>query len=303
MSAFAGVLLLALHAALMLGAAPLVQGVVERVAGRTRGRVGPPLLQPWRDLVRLGRKTGLVPSTASPLHRAGLLAACSLTVTASLLVPSFVTGMASAPLADVALIGALLAAARLALALAVLDSGEAAAGIAAGRLVLAAGLAQPGLLLLLLGLALAAGTTNLDGMIAALRDQPAPAGAACLAVLAALLLGLADAGQRLEAAASGDLSGAELALLQHTGALRQLVWLTMIASLLPFEPAGSLTLDGLALGAVGWAGKVMLLAGALGVTTGAAGSSPPRRMPALLGLGTLAALLACCLMVAAQRGA
>ena len=44
---------LILHAALMLAAAPLVTGLVRRIKARLLGRAGPPIIQPWRDLIRL----------------------------------------------------------------------------------------------------------------------------------------------------------------------------------------------------------------------------------------------------------
>ena len=43
---------------------PLLPGVIARVKARFAGRAGPPLLQPWFDLLRLLRK-GLVLSTSS----------------------------------------------------------------------------------------------------------------------------------------------------------------------------------------------------------------------------------------------
>jgi formate hydrogenlyase subunit 4 len=43
------------HTALMLALAPLLTGLVRKVKARLQARRGPPLLQPYRDLVRLAR--------------------------------------------------------------------------------------------------------------------------------------------------------------------------------------------------------------------------------------------------------
>ncbi len=301
MSDALAVLLLLVHAALMLAAAPLVQGAVDRAASLAQGRVGPPLLQPWRELVRLSRKTTLVPGTASPLRQPALLAASTLSITASLLVPSFCRGMAGAVLSDLVAVGGLLVAARLALVLAALDDGEASSGLGAGRLLHAAGLLQPGWLLLLAALALATGTTNLDAMLGALGEALPPAGAASLALLAVLALALADS-EAAETATLDAFSGADLLLASHAAWLRRLLWLTLLAGLIPPAPGLPASLFGLAEGLAAWAIKVLVLAIALGATQGLARRTA-LRVPALMGLGALGALLAGCLLIATQRAA
>lgn len=294
-------LLLLVHAALMLGAAPLVQGVIDRAASLAQGRVGPPLLQPWRELVRLSRKTTLRPSTASPLRQPALLAASSLTITATLLVPSFCRALAGAVLSDLVAIGSLLVAARLALVLAALDDGEASSGLGAGRMLHAAGLLAAGWVLLLAALALATGTTNLDAMLGALGEPLPPAGAAILALLALLVLAFADS-EAAETAVLDAVSGADLLLANHAAWLRRLLWLTLLADLIPPVPALPSSLSALAEGFAAWAIKVLLLAAGLGAARGLA-RRDVRLVPALLGLGALGALLAGCLLIAAQRAA
>ena len=50
---------------------PLLVGVIARVKAVFAGRTGPPLLQPYHDLVRLSRK-GMVESTTTTwIFRAG----------------------------------------------------------------------------------------------------------------------------------------------------------------------------------------------------------------------------------------
>ncbi len=297
MTAAVAALLLLVHAALMLAAAPLVQGVIDRAASLAQGRVGPPLLQPWRELVRLTRKTTLIPSTASPLRQPALLAASSLTIIATLLIPSLCRGMASATLSDLPAIGALLVAARLALALAALDDGDAHTGLGAGRLLHATGLLAAAWLPLLAALALATGTTNLDAML----GEPLPAATTSLTLLAVAALALADSGFA-DSTAPDALAGADLLLATHAAWLRRLLWLTLLADLIPPTPILPTSLAAVATGLAAWAIKVPLLAAALGAIPGL-GRQTVLRVPALMGLGALAGLLAGCLLIAAQRAA
>ena len=95
-----GVLTLALHAALVLAAAPLLAGLRALVRARLLGRAGPDVLQPCRDLARLLRKHPVLPDTTSWLFTAVPFVCLAVAVTAALLVPSFALGMATAPLAD-----------------------------------------------------------------------------------------------------------------------------------------------------------------------------------------------------------
>ena len=61
MSFFPSLFTQVLHIGLMLAAAPTVAGLIDWVLARSAGRSGPPVLLPWRDLVRLSRKTPVKP--------------------------------------------------------------------------------------------------------------------------------------------------------------------------------------------------------------------------------------------------
>ena len=58
-AALAGFQAQLLHAALVVALAPLLVGFVRRVKARLMGRRGPPVMQPWRDILKL---FGCVPS-------------------------------------------------------------------------------------------------------------------------------------------------------------------------------------------------------------------------------------------------
>jgi formate hydrogenlyase subunit 4 len=238
----------ALHIALMLAVAPTLAGALAWLQARLQGRAGPPLLAPWHRLARLCRKQPIRPETATVVSAAAPLAVFASVAAAAALVPSFALGMAFASLADLLVIGGLLALAATVLALAGFDSGDAVGGVGAGRTMAIAGLAEPALLLVVLGFGLFAGDTNLGAVAAAQFEgaQGAPA-AWGLGFGALVLLVLADTAQSpcgpsprtefgmLREALTLTFSGRDLALIEAAAALQRLVWLSLIAALcLPF---------------------------------------------------------------------
>ena len=58
-----------LQMTLVIAVAPLLTGLVRATKARLLRRQGPPLIQPYRDLVRLARKEAIVADSASWLFR------------------------------------------------------------------------------------------------------------------------------------------------------------------------------------------------------------------------------------------
>ncbi|MTJ80211.1 MAG: NADH-quinone oxidoreductase subunit H [Telmatospirillum sp.] len=66
----------------------LLKGIDRRVAARLQRRVGPPLLQPLFDLIKLARKETLVPETAvTPVFRGAPVAGLAAMVLAAAMIP------------------------------------------------------------------------------------------------------------------------------------------------------------------------------------------------------------------------
>jgi len=158
-------ILSALQLAAFLLLPPLLLGAINRVKALFAGRVGPPLLQPYHDLLRLLRKGAVYSRTTSWVFRAGPVVGLSAVATAGLLM-SF--GGAPALLSfpgDFVLFAYLLGLARFATALAALDTGSAFEGMGAAREVTFASLAEPALFLCLVVLARATGALSLSRML------------------------------------------------------------------------------------------------------------------------------------------
>ena len=154
---------------LVLAAAPLLTGYVRKVKAHLVRRQGPPLLQPYRDLIRLLRKDVVLADTASWFFRVAPYLIFAATWVAAALVPTFATGLIFSYAADVIAIVALLASARFVLALAGLDVGTSFGGIGSSREMMIASLAEPAMLMVVFTLSLLAGSTQLSFIAAAMQ--------------------------------------------------------------------------------------------------------------------------------------
>ena len=150
--------------ALVLLLAPLLTGYVRKVKARLLRRQGPPLLQPYRDLYKLLHKEVVLAENASWIFRVAPYLIFATTWVAAALVPTFATGLALSPAADLIAIVALLGSARFMLALAALDVGTSFGGIGSSREMMIASLAEPALLMIAFTLSLLAGSTQLSSV-------------------------------------------------------------------------------------------------------------------------------------------
>jgi formate hydrogenlyase subunit 4 len=151
-----------LQMSLVLVLAPLLIGFTRKVKARLLRRRGPPLLQPYRDLVRLSRKEVVLADNASWIFRLAPYVIFATTWVAAALVPTFATGTYFSWTADLIAITALLGTARLFLALVGMDVGTSFGGIGSSREMMFASLAEPALIMIVFTVALVAGSTQLS---------------------------------------------------------------------------------------------------------------------------------------------
>jgi formate hydrogenlyase subunit 4 len=145
---------LALHVVVALVAPPLLLSVINKTKAVLAGRVGPPLLQPYHDLLKLARKGSVFSRTTTWVFRAGPVVGTVTAVLALLLIPLGGPQAAVPPFAgDLVLLAYLFGLGRFFTALAALDTGSAFEGMGAAREVTFACLAEPAFFLGLLVLA------------------------------------------------------------------------------------------------------------------------------------------------------
>ncbi len=300
------------HLALVLAAAPLLVGVVRWLKSRLMGRRGAHPLQPWRDILKLLRKRPVLADGASIVSRTTPYLALGATVFAALLVPSFAFGMLLAPMADLLLIGGLLALARVALALNGHDAGTPFGGMGAAREMTFAVFAEPALLVCVMVFAVLIGNTNLNAIGLGFSDGLVGLRVSLLfAALALLAVALAENARipvdnptthleltMVHEAMLLEASGRHLAVWEMQAALKLLLWLALLAALfLPFGTAAAGSGPfAWGLGLALWAGKIGLLALALAVFESAIAKMRVFRVPEFLGGALMLALLAAALI-------
>jgi formate hydrogenlyase subunit 4 len=172
---------------LALGLAPLLLGVITRTKAVVAGRVGPPLLQPYRDLRKLMRKGVVYSGTTTWVFRAGPVVGLACVILATALVPF---GSSSALLSfpgDVVLFAYLLGLGRFFTVIAALDTGSSFEGMGASREMTFSTLAEPALLLGLAAVARRTGSPSLTGMVSNLTLGVWAQAAPTLALVAAAL--------------------------------------------------------------------------------------------------------------------
>src|SRR5262249_6719687 len=130
MAAIAGNLL---HVVVALVLPPLLVSVIAKTKAFFAGRVGPPLLQPYHDLIKLLQKGSVFSTTTTWVLRAGAVVALGTALFAVLLVPlAGARGPLSFP-GDMILLAYLLGLGRFFTASAALDTGSAFEGMGAAR--------------------------------------------------------------------------------------------------------------------------------------------------------------------------
>jgi len=235
---------------LVLALAPLLTGVVRKLKARLLRRRGPPLLQPYRDLIRLVRKEAVVAESASWLFRIVPYLVFATTWVAAALVPTFATGLQYSWSADLIVIIALLGTARFFLALAGMDVGTSFGGIGSSREAMIATLAEPALIMIVFTLALIAGSTQLS-TIAGIMLSPETGLRVSLgmALVALLIVAIAENGRvpvdnpathleltMVHEAMVLEYSGRHLALIELASSVKLLLYVSLIACV--FVPWG-----------------------------------------------------------------
>jgi formate hydrogenlyase subunit 4 len=235
---------------LVLLLAPLFTGFVRKMKARLLRRQGPPLIQPYRDLVRLMRKDVVLADSASWLFRVVPYLIFAATWVAAALVPTFCTDLLFSGSADLIAIIALLGSARFFLALAGLDVGTSFGGIGSSREVMIASLAEPAMIMIVFTLALIAGSTQLSTLTAFMVSPAVGLRVSLgLALVALVMVAVAENSRipvdnpathleltMVHEAMALEYSGRHLALIELSAALKLILYMSLIACL--FAPWG-----------------------------------------------------------------
>ena len=151
------ILLQILQVLCVLLLAPLLQGFILKAEERVQRSRGPGIFQPYRDLWKLFHKQSVMPESASWIY----LIAPIVAFTAMMIVPILIPVLTDRPLplsdmGDMLGGGMILTLGSFAIILAGLDTGNVYGGIGSSRAVMLAILAEPTLILVLVGISLLA---------------------------------------------------------------------------------------------------------------------------------------------------
>lgn len=235
---------------LVLALSPLLTGWIRKAKAHLLRRQGPPVFQPYRDLIRLARKEAVVAESASWLFRIVPYVVFATTWVAAALIPTFATGLLFSWSADLIAIIALLGSARFFLALAGMDVGTSFGGIGSSREAMIAVFAEPALIMIVFTLALVAGSTQLSTVASVMLSPNIGLRVSVgMALIALIIVAIAENARipvdnpathleltMVHEAMVLEYSGRHLALIELASSIKLLLYVSLIASV--FVPWG-----------------------------------------------------------------
>ncbi len=288
--------------------APLLLGLINRTKAVVAGRRGPPLLQPYRDVVKCLRRGAVYGEVTSWLFRLGPVVNLATLVAALLILPFGGVGAVVSFPGDLIVLAGLFALGRFVTVLAALDTGSSFEGMGASREVHFAALAEPALLVALAVLVRVTGGLSLSEIYGAVtiaawaRALPALALVAMTLVVLELVentrIPVDDPTTHLELTMIHEVmvldhSGPDFAYIQYAAALKLWILGALFVGLVVPLRSGSLWLDGGA-ALLGMAG----LAGVIGMVESAMARYRLTRVPQfIVGAATLSAVAFIVLLV------
>jgi formate hydrogenlyase subunit 4 len=297
----------------VLSAAPLLQGLIRRLKARLQSRSGPPLLQSYYDLAKLFGRSEMVAESASAVQSVAPWVVLGAMLSATAFIPMFgaVTPLTTA--GDLLVVIGLFALARAALTLGGMDSGSAFGQMGSSRELAVGALVEPALLLSLVALAVATGTTRLGEIVAVGAHD----GSGffdlqwALALLALAIVVLAETGRipvdnpdthleltMIHEAMLLEYSGRSLGVLHLASMVKQLLLACLLANV--FFPLGLRANPELVLylwGGVLLAGKLVLVGIGLALAESTFAKMRFYELPDLLGSASLAGFVAVAITV------
>jgi formate hydrogenlyase subunit 4 len=257
---------------LFIGSAPLLAGWIKWVKCRLQNRRAPSLLQPYRELAKLFRKTPVMAEHASWIFETAPYVVFASAVLSAAIVPFIAAHMPTSAIADIIVLVGFFALGRFFLALAGMDIGTAFGGMGSSREMTIASLAEPAMLMAVFTLAMSASTTNLSTAIDYVLDSGLVLRPSFIFALAGLLLvAVAETGRipvdnpathleltMIHEAMILEYSGKQLAFIEWASQIRLMLYGVLIANMfVPWGIAEEFSLRALGFGTLAIAGKLM----------------------------------------------
>lgn len=282
---------------------PLVNGVIKRLKANMQGRVGPGILQPYYDLIRLFKKGMVISNVTSWIFKATPYIVFTSTIAASMIVPVITTKASLGLMGDVIVLIYIFALGRFFMALAGLDAGTAFGGEGSSREMTVAILVEPMMMLSIFTAAISAGSTNIARIAETHSIFYSPSH--ILALSAFIVAIIAETGRipvdnpdthlELTMIHEGMLleySGRYLALMEWAHYIKQMLLFTIAADIFfPFGIANNTEVSGLALSSGVYVLKMFLIAFLMALIESTRAKMRFFQLPSLLGSAFVLALL------------
>jgi formate hydrogenlyase subunit 4 len=288
--------------------APGLVGFVRWLKARLQNRRGAPPWQPYLELRKLFGKEVIVSPNTSWLFRFSPYIVFASTVAVTLLIPLIAVPLPFDPVGDLLLVVYLLLIGTFFLSLAGLDPGTAFGGMGASREMTVAAIAEPTLAVAIFGLAISAGSTNLSRIVTGTLSNPEVtiSPGHMLAFAALFIVTLAETGRlpvdnpsthleltMIHEAMILEYSGRYLALVEWASWLKLLIFFSLLSNLfIPWGLATTLSPLALVIAIVTYLIKLAILAVAIAVLETRIAKLRLFRVPELLGVSFVLALLA-----------
>jgi formate hydrogenlyase subunit 4 len=259
---------------IFIGSAPLLAGWIKWVKCHLQNRKAPSVLQPYRNLFKLFRKTPVVAEQASWLFLAAPYVVCASMILSAAIMPFIAAHLPTAEIADIIVLVGFFALARFFLALAGMDLGTAFGGMGASREMTISALAEPAMLMAVFTLAMSASTTNLSNVTDYVLNSGLVLRPSFIFALAGMLLvTIAENGRipvdnpathleltMIHEAMILEYSGKYLAFIEWASQIRLMLYFVLISNVfLPWGIADDFAPTALQYGALAIVAKLMVL--------------------------------------------
>ncbi len=253
--------------------APLVTGIIRKIKALLQNREGASVFQPYRDIGKLFHKDEVISPDASWVFRFTPYLLFSTTVVAGISIPLITTVRVFGFTGDFLTLVYTLALGVFFLALAGMDTGSSFGGFGSSREMTIAALSEGGIVFSILTLAIAARTTNLSSMAAAVELLPLPSLIPVVLAFSGFLIAmLAETGRfpfdnpathleltMIHEAMILEYSGRKLALIEWASSIRLVLFISLGVNLFfPWGLASSVTFPLLAVSTVLYLFKVFV---------------------------------------------
>jgi formate hydrogenlyase subunit 4 len=296
------------QAVLALLLAPGLVGFVRWIKARLQNRRGAVPWQPYSELKKLFRKERIVSTNASWLFQLAPYLVFASTLAVTLLIPLLAVPLPFEPVGDLLMVVYLLLAGTFFLCLAGLDTGSPFGGMGASREMTVAAIAEPTVAVAIFSLAIGAGSTNLGHIVAGTLAHPevTVSPGHVLAFAALFIVTLAETGRlpvdnpsthleltMIHEAMLLEYSGSALALMEWASWLKLLIFTSLLSNLfIPWGLATVLTPAAIAIALFLWILKLAFFALVIALLETRIAKLRLFRVPELLGLSFVLALLA-----------